>query len=100
MFAAYRIPLPEEFAEKNDSGLGDIGNIGYIGDIGDNASNVANVTNVESGEERQNLPENPCRACGTVTWYIGPGGNLLCGICHPAPQSANVIKTSSDGTRE
>ncbi len=87
MFAAYRIPLPKEIEENIDSGLGNIGKIGYIGDIGDNASNLANVANVESGQKDRFLPQNPCLACGSVAWYVGTGGNVICGICHPAPMS-------------
>jgi hypothetical protein len=94
MFAAYRIPIPEEFAGKIDSGLGDIGEIGYIGVIGDNPSNLANVANVELGGNTPILPQNPCLACGSVAWYIGTGGNVLCGICHPDPRTANVSKVS------
>lgn len=94
MFAAYRIPVPKEFAEKSDSGLGDIGKIGYIGVIGDNPSNVANVANVESGQKTQKMPESPCFACGSIAWRIGAGGNILCGKCHPDPRLANVSEAS------
>ena len=95
LFAAYRIQMPKEFAEKDDSGLGEIGEIGYIGGIGDNPSNLTNVTNVESGQEEQKLPQNPCPACHRVAWYVGSGGNVVCGICHPDPRASKARETSS-----
>jgi hypothetical protein len=84
MFTAYRIPIPEEIEKNIDSGLGDIGKIGDIGDIGDNPSNPSNLANVESGRKSQILPKNPCYACGSTAWRVGPGGNVLCSVCHPA----------------
>jgi hypothetical protein len=84
MFAAYRIPLPEEIEKNLDSGLGNIGKIGYIGDIGDNPSNLANLANDESGENAPILPEISCYSCGSTAWYIGAAGNAVCGVCHPA----------------
>jgi hypothetical protein len=94
MFVAYRIPLPREIEENIDSGLGDIGKIGNIGNIGDNPTNVTNVTNVESGSNEQNLPKKPCSACQSVSWYIGPGGSIVCGKCHPDPRVADPIKAT------
>jgi len=94
MFTAYRIPLPKEIQEKIDSGLGDIGNIGYIGDIGDNDANLANVANVESGPKTQILPKKPCSMCESTSWYIGPGGNVVCGKCHPDPRIVNQMQDS------
>jgi hypothetical protein len=86
MFTAYRIPIPKKIAENLDSGLGDIGKIGDIGDIGDNPSNPSNVANVESGDKTRILPKNPCFTCKSNAWYVGPGGDEICGVCHPRPE--------------
>jgi len=77
MFAAYRIPLPKEISENIDSGLGDIGKIGYI---------VTNVANVILTPNAEFVPQIPCYACGSVAWRVGVGGNVICGVCHPAPK--------------
>lgn len=87
MFTAYRIPIPEAILKNFDSGLGDIGKIGEIGDIGANLTNVTNLANVNLGQEEPILPQKPCFTCKSVDWYVGPGGNILCGICHPRPTS-------------
>jgi len=92
MFSAYRIPLPKEIAENIDSGLGDIGDIGYIGYIGSDSEPIPPISPMSPMLNRggntvsaKNLPQNPCPMCQKVSWYIGPAGNVLCGICHPSP---------------
>jgi hypothetical protein len=70
-----------------DSGLGDIDKIGVIGVIGDNHANHANDVNVESGQKTEKLPKKPCYTCKSSAWYIGAGGNVLCGVCHPDPKA-------------
>jgi hypothetical protein len=83
LFTAYRIPIPDEISKNLDSGLGHIGKIGDIGVIGDNVANLTNLDNEESGQKVQILPEKPCYTCKSSAWYIGVGGNVLCGVCHP-----------------
>ena len=86
LFTAYRIPIPGEISKNIDSGLGDIDKIGVIGVIGDNHANVTNLDNEESGTKGNILPEKPCYSCRNTAWYIGAGGNAICGVCHPDPQ--------------
>ena len=87
LFTAYRIPVPDEILKNIDSGLGDIDKIGVIGVIGDNHANHANDVNVESGQKAKILNKKPCYSCKSLAWYIGPGGNEVCGVCHPDPKA-------------
>jgi hypothetical protein len=86
LFTAYRIPIPGTILQNFDSGLGDIDKIGDIGVIGDNVANVTNLDNEETGQKARILPPKPCFTCKSVAWYIGPGGNEICGVCHPDPK--------------
>jgi hypothetical protein len=90
LLSSYRIPIAAEIARYfGDSALGNIGDIGYIGDIGTNDSNLTNDSNVVLTANPK-FPEKPCYACQSTAWYIGPGGNVICGVCHPAPKSTTA----------
>jgi hypothetical protein len=94
MFSAYRLQLPKEIAENIDSALGEVGGVGLVGGVGGNPSNPSNPSNMESGQIAEILPKIPCNSCQSIAWYVGPGGNILCGRCHPDPRVSNDLQTA------
>lgn len=87
LFTAYRIPIPDEISRNIDSGLGLNGKNGMNGMNGTiDAIPTIDAIN-ESGQKAKILNKNPCYACKKTAWYIGPGGNEVCGVCHPDPKA-------------
>lgn len=100
MFEAYRIPLPEEIAENTDSVLGEVGIVGLVGRVGGQPSNPSNPSNLELGQDTDFLPQTPCNSCQSIAWYVGPGGNVVCGTCHPDPRPSNAIEVQGSMVRK
>jgi hypothetical protein len=84
-FTAYRIPIPDEILKNLDTGLGLNGENGNNGNNGDIPAISSIVANNELEQKAIILPKTPCYACKSTAWYIGQAGNVLCGVCHPAP---------------
>lgn len=44
------------------------------------------------------LPSSPsavrCEACGSSIWWRRPDGGLVCGVCHPDPESPSAVATA------
>ncbi len=85
LFAAYRISMPEEISKNLDSGLGLNGKNGENGENGDNTTVLTVLSINESKEDALLFPNKPCYTCKSSAWYIGVGGNVICGVCHPSP---------------
>ena len=86
LFTAYRIPIPDEIYKNSDSALDVNGKNGRNGNNGDIPAIPTIVTIKDSGKKEDKLPEKPCYSCRNTAWYIGAGGNAICGVCHPDPQ--------------
>ena len=87
LFTAYRIPVPDEISRNLDSGLGLNGENGNNGRNGDILAVPTIVAINETGQKAQKMPQEPCFTCKKTAWYIGTGGNVLCGVCHPDPKA-------------
>jgi hypothetical protein len=86
LFTAYRIPIPDEISKNIDSGLGLNGKNGMNGMNGTIDAVPAIHAINESGKKVEKMPKKPCYTCKKTAWYIGPGGNEVCGVCHPDPK--------------
>ena len=86
LFTAYRIPIPGGIAKNLDSGLGLNGKNGENGENGDIVTIPTIVAINESGQKAEKMPKKPCYTCKSSAWYIGAGGNAVCGVCHPDPK--------------
>ena len=87
LFTAYRIPVPDEISKNFETPLNVNGKNGKNGDNGDIPTIPTIVTIKDSGQKAKILNKNPCYACKKTAWYIGPGGNEVCGVCHPDPKA-------------
>jgi hypothetical protein len=99
MFAAYRIPLPDEISENIDSGLGEVGGVGIVGGVGGQPLQLLQPLQPEIEPKTATFPENPCPACRTRAWYVGISGNVLCGVCHPDPRMSANLEAPAAGVR-
>jgi hypothetical protein len=96
LFSAFRIALPEEISKEHEIPLsGKLEGLEGLEGLEANSSNYANPSNLENRPKAENLPKNPCSTCQSVTWYVGPGGNVVCGTCHPDPRGASKIHAAS-----
>jgi len=92
MFEAYRIPIPEGISDNLEIPLsGKLEGLVGLEGLASNPSNYANPSNLEIRKNPDLLPKNPCSACQSVAWYVGPGGNVVCGICHPDPRIPDEV---------
>jgi hypothetical protein len=99
MFEAYRIPIPEAISEHLEIPLsGKLEELEGLEGLEANSSNYANPSKLESGQNTNFSPQTPCNACQSIAWYVGPGGNVLCGRCHPSPISgvSKAVHTLKD----